>query len=110
MALPNDDIERKLHHAGMVGRRRIIKVEAVNKETQEMAFVGEAEVEQPVSSYVFTGQGSQEQEMGVDLYDSSPVAMEVWDRAKRHFIDNYGKLLSHGPSFDSANSSKASLS
>ena len=94
--MPNDDIETKLHHARIVGGRRIIKVEAVNKETQEMAFVGEAEVEQPpVSSYVFTGQGSQEQEMGVDLYDSSPVAMEVWDRAKRHFIDNYGKLLSH---------------
>ena len=91
MVLPNDDIETKLHHAGMVSGRKIIKVEATNKETQEKVLVGEAEVEQPVSAYIFTGQGSQEQGMGMSLYDSSPVAREVWDRADRHFMDNYGE-------------------
>ena len=109
MVLPNDDIETKLHHAGMVSGRKIIKVEAVNKETQEKVLIGEAEVEHPVSAYVFTGQGSQEQGMGMDLYDSSPVAREVWDSADRHFMDNYGKLLSYRPSFNGANSSKVSL-
>ena len=29
--------------------------------------------------------------MGVSLWDSSPVAGEVWDRADSHFMDNYGK-------------------
>ena len=91
MVLPNDDIEVKLQHIGMVSGRKIIKVEASNKETEAKVLVGEAEVEQPVSSYVFTGQGSQEQGMGMELYNSSPVAKEVWDRADRHFMENYGK-------------------
>ncbi|KAI4160184.1 MAG: hypothetical protein LQ342_005973 [Letrouitia transgressa] len=90
MVLPNDDIEVKLQHVGMVSGRKIIKVEASNKDTEEKVLLGEAEVEQPVSSYVFTGQGSQEQGMGMELYSSSPVAKEVWDRADAHFVENYG--------------------
>jgi fatty acid synthase subunit beta len=90
MVLPNDDIEVKLQHIGMVAGRKIIKVEASNKETEEKVLLGEAEVEQPVSAYVFTGQGSQEQGMGMELYASSAVAKEVWDRADKHFMDNYG--------------------
>ena len=90
MVLPNDDLEVKLEHVGMVAGRKIIKIETSNKETGDKVLLAEAEVEQPVSSYVFTGQGSQEQGMGMDLYGSSPVAKEVWDRADRHFMDNYG--------------------
>jgi len=93
MVLPNDDIEVKLQHIGMVSGRKIIKVEASNKETEDKVMLGEAEVEQPVSAYVFTGQGSQEQGMGMELYASSPVAKEVWDRADRHFMENYGMFL-----------------
>ena len=92
MVLPNDDIEVRLQHIGMVTGRKIIKVEAINKASEEKVLLGEAEVEQPVSSYVFTGQGSQEQGMGMDLYGSSAVAKEVWDRADAHFMENYGML------------------
>ena len=90
MVLPNDDIQVKLQHTGMVAGRKIIKIEASNKETEEKVLLAEAEVEQPVSSYVFTGQGSQEQGMGMELYASSPVAKDVWDRADAHFMENYG--------------------
>ncbi|KAJ5975180.1 hypothetical protein N7481_008887 [Penicillium waksmanii] len=90
MVLPNDMITVKLQHVGMIAGRKLIKVEAFNKETEEKVLDGEAEVEQPITSYVFTGQGSQEQGMGMELYASSPVAKEVWDRADRHFIENYG--------------------
>jgi fatty acid synthase subunit beta len=93
MVLPDDILEVKLQHVGMVSGRKIIKIEVSNKETEDKVLLGEAEVEQPTTSYVFTGQGSQEQGMGMDLYASSPVAKEVWDRADKHFMDNYGKLL-----------------
>lgn len=95
MVLPNDDIEVKLQHVGMVAGRKIIKVEASNRDTEDKVLLGEAEVEQPVSSYVFTGQGSQEQGMGMELYASSPVAKEVWDRADKHFLDNYGFAITN---------------
>lgn len=93
MVLPNDDIQVRLQHVGMVGGRKIVKVEASNKETEDKVLLGEAEVDQPVTSYVFTGQGSQEQGMGMDLYANSPVAREVWDRADTYLLDNYGKFL-----------------
>ncbi|GAB7357067.1 hypothetical protein MBLNU459_g7883t1 [Dothideomycetes sp. NU459] len=95
MVLPDDTIEVKLQHVGMVSGRKIIKVEASNKETEDKVLLGEAEVEQPVSAYVFTGQGSQEQGMGMELYASSPVAAEVWDRADKHFLDNYGFAITN---------------
>ncbi|EEP77705.1 fatty acid synthase beta subunit dehydratase [Uncinocarpus reesii 1704] len=90
MVLPNDELVVKLEHVGMIAGRKIIKVETSNQSTEEKVLLGEAEVEQPVSAYVFTGQGSQEQGMGMDLYNSSPVAAEVWDRADKHFLENYG--------------------
>jgi fatty acid synthase subunit beta len=90
MVLPDDVLDIKLQHVGMVSGRKIIKIEVQNKETEDKVLLGEAEVEQPTTSYVFTGQGSQEQGMGMDLYNSSEVAKEVWDKADKHFMDNYG--------------------
>lgn len=90
MVLPNDILQTSLEHIGMINGRKIIKVETKNVETDTPVLVGEAEIEQPVTTYVFTGQGSQEQGMGMDLYNSSEVAREVWDKADRHFVNNYG--------------------
>lgn len=90
MVLPNDTLQTTLEHIGMINGRKIIKVETRNVDTDVAVLVGEAEIEQPITTYVFTGQGSQEQGMGMDLYSSSPVAREVWDRADKHFVDNYG--------------------
>ncbi len=57
---------------------------------------GEADVEQPLSAYIFPGQGSQEVGMGMELYAQSRVAAEIWDRADRFLADNYGKLTHDG--------------
>lgn len=90
MVLPNDILQTSLEHIGMINGRKIIKVTTKNVETDTTVLLGEAEIEQPVTTYVFTGQGSQEQGMGMDLYNSSEVAREVWDKADRHFVNNYG--------------------
>jgi fatty acid synthase subunit beta len=95
MVLPNDDLLVKLQHVGMVSGRKIIRVEAINRDTDEKVLAGEAEIEQPRTAYIFTGQGSQEQGMGMDLYDSSPVAKAVWDRADTYLMDNYGFSITH---------------
>lgn len=89
MVLPSDRLETKLSHTGMKNGRKIIKVETINQNGEKIV-EGTAEVEQPVTAYVFTGQGSQEQGMGMALYASSPVAKEIWDRADKHFMKNYG--------------------
>ena len=89
MVLPSDRLETKLYHTGMRNGRKIIKIETINQNNEKIV-VGTAEVEQPITAYVFTGQGSQEKGMGMDLYDSSAVAKSIWDQADKHFMENYG--------------------
>ena len=89
MVLPNTQLTTSIKHVGMINGRKLIKFETKNS-NEETVLVGEAEVEQPASTFVFTGQGSQEQGMGMDLYAKSEVARNVWDRADNHFKETYG--------------------
>ncbi|KAG0241381.1 3-oxoacyl-[acyl-carrier-protein] synthase [Mortierella sp. GBA43] len=89
MVLPQDRLSTKLSHIGMINGKKIIKVETFNQNGSKVV-EGTAEIDQPTIAYVFTGQGSQEQGMGMALYESSPVAKDIWQRADRHFLENYG--------------------
>ncbi|KAI1205462.1 fatty acid synthase beta subunit [Annulohypoxylon truncatum] len=102
MVLPGDRLEVQLHHIGMVSGCMIIQIEVVKSdETREKVLVGEAIIEQPTSAYIFTGQGSQEKGMGMELYEKSSVARDVWDRADRHFLNTFGfsilEIVRHDP-------------
>ncbi|KAJ1846085.1 fatty acid synthase alpha subunit Lsd1, partial [Coemansia sp. RSA 2708] len=89
MVLPNDQLETKLSHVGMKDGRKLIKVETFNQHGDKV-LEGMAEVEQPITGYTFTGQGSQEPGMGMDLYERSETARQLWDRADRHMRETFG--------------------
>lgn len=89
MLLPGDELSVKLSHTGMKDGNMVIKVETTNQRGEKV-LDGTAEVAQPPTVYVFTGQGSQEPGMGMDLYNTSPAAKAVWDAADEHLLAVYG--------------------
>ena len=100
MVLPRDELSVKLSHTGMRNGNMVIKVETINQRGEKI-IDGTAEVAQPPTVYVFTGQGSQEPGMGMDLYNSSPAARAVWDAADEHLLAVYGfsiiDIVKHNP-------------
>ena len=89
MVLPGDDCTVTLEHTCMRDGNMVIKI-ATQNQRGETVLQGTAEVAQPETVYVFTGQGSQEVGMGMDLYASSPAARAVWDGADAHLLAVYG--------------------
>ncbi|KAI6168120.1 hypothetical protein EDD17DRAFT_746406 [Pisolithus thermaeus] len=89
MVLPGDELSVKIRHVGMRDGNMVVKVETLNQRGEKV-IEGTAEVAQPTTVYVFTGQGSQEPGMGMDLYNSSPAARAVWDGADAHLRAVYG--------------------
>ncbi|EKM78079.1 hypothetical protein AGABI1DRAFT_61049 [Agaricus bisporus var. burnettii JB137-S8] len=93
MVLPNDELEVKLKHTCMRDGNIVVAIETTNSRGEKV-LVGTAEVKQPTTVYVFTGQGSQEPGMGMDLYNNSPAARAVWDGADAHLLATYGFSIS----------------
>ncbi|CAK4633192.1 unnamed protein product [Aphanomyces euteiches] len=42
------------------------------------------------TAFVFSGQGAQQVNMGMDLYEKSPAAKKVWDDGDNHLQDKFG--------------------
>ena len=89
MVLPGDDLQVKIKHVGMRSGNLVVNVETTNSRGEKV-LAGTAEVAQPTTVYVFTGQGSQEPGMGMDLYNNSPAARSVWESADEHLTAVYG--------------------
>ncbi|KAF8206176.1 fatty acid synthase [Mycena galopus ATCC 62051] len=89
MVLPGDELNVKIRHVGMRDGNIVVNITTSNARGEKV-LEGSAEVSQPTTVYVFTGQGSQEAGMGMDLYNSSPAARAVWDSADAHLLAVYG--------------------
>ena len=90
IVLPHDKLTISFQHTAMVDGRMLLTVKVHKIDTDEKVLEGEAEMEQEKTAYVFTGQGSQKQGMGMDLYNSSPVARKIWDEGDKTLYDLYG--------------------
>jgi fatty acid synthase subunit alpha len=93
MVLPGDELKVNIRHVGMRDGNIVIKIETIN-DRGEKVLEGSAEVAQSTTVYIFTGQGSQEAGMGMDLYNS-PAARAVWDGADAH-LTVYGFSIIKG--------------
>lgn len=89
MVLLGDELSVKIKHIATCDCNKVVKVETINQ-LGEKVLEGTAEVAQPTTVYVFTGQGSQEPGIDMDLYNSSPAARTVWEGADEHLLVVYG--------------------
>jgi fatty acid synthase subunit alpha, fungi type len=89
MVLPGDELKVDIRHTGMRDGNTVVKVETWNTRGEKV-LQGSAEVSQLPTIYVFTGYGSQEAGMDMDLYNSSPAARAVWEGAGAHLLAVYG--------------------
>lgn len=94
MVLPNSVLDVQIHHTAMKDGLRVLSFQALHSKSGQVVVEGEAEVDQLLTAYVFTGQGSQKQDMGMDLYATSEIARQVWDEADRFYSETYGFLIS----------------
>jgi len=88
MVFLGDELIVELRHISMRDGNIVINIETTNSHGDKF-LTGSAEVKQPTTVYVFTGQDSQEPGMGVDPYSSSPAARAVWDGADTHLLAPY---------------------
>ncbi|KAJ2807283.1 fatty acid synthase alpha subunit Lsd1, partial [Coemansia helicoidea] len=89
MVLPNDRLATELRHVGMKDGRMLVRGRTSKVGGSGSVMEIAAEVDQPRTAYVFTGQGSQEAGMGMALYEQSAVARDIWDRANEHMLETY---------------------
>ncbi|KAI0011643.1 sterigmatocystin biosynthesis fatty acid synthase subunit beta [Xylariaceae sp. FL0662B] len=90
MVRPGDKLIVGLSHMAMKNGRMIFDVVARQEESGEDVLHSEAEVDQPSTAYLFTGQGSQSTGMGMALYETSPVAKAIYDEMDKHLRDLFG--------------------
>lgn len=96
MVLPGEKLSVSVRHVGMRKGNMVVRISTTN-DRGEKVIEGSAEVIQPPTVYTFTGQGSQERNMGMELYATSPAARAVWDAADGQFThqDAHENQLMH---------------
>ncbi|KAL4902745.1 hypothetical protein BDW74DRAFT_169333 [Aspergillus multicolor] len=92
---PGDTLSIKVEHVGMDRGNLCLALQVQNIETGVKVLSAKSIVKQSLAAYVFTGQGSQQQGMGMELEKQSPSARAVWEAADGYFERTYGFSISH---------------
>mmetsp|Transcript_42559 Transcript_42559/g.102543 ORF Transcript_42559/g.102543 Transcript_42559/m.102543 type:complete len:3788 (-) Transcript_42559:229-11592(-) len=90
--MPGEKLRTSLRHIGMRDGLLEVAFETVDSKGVVVC-AGHADVAQPKVAVTFTGQGAQRPGMGMDLYETSAVAKDLWDQSEAHFLYNYGLSL-----------------
>ncbi|CEG41510.1 fatty acid synthase subunit [Plasmopara halstedii] len=89
MVYPGDTLFMQARHIGMHTGKKILSIEVVN-ESGERVVSARAVVKQAPMAFVFTGQGSAAVGMGMDRYQESSVARDIWNRGDSHLRKTFG--------------------
>ncbi|KAJ5770018.1 uncharacterized protein N7511_002069 [Penicillium nucicola] len=90
-----DQLSIGMNHTGMYEGKMLLSIQVHNVLTGIKVLSAQAAIEQPKTAYVFTGQGSQQPNMGMALNDSSLAAQEIWRTADEFFENIYGFSITH---------------
>ncbi|EGZ23948.1 hypothetical protein PHYSODRAFT_556584 [Phytophthora sojae] len=89
MVYPGDKLFMQARHIGLDNGKKVLSVEVVNG-SGERVVSARAVVKQAPMAFVFTGQGSAAVNMGMDRYQESSVAREIWNRGDVHLRNTFG--------------------
>ncbi|KAL4137325.1 hypothetical protein PRIC2_000847 [Phytophthora ramorum] len=89
MVYPGDKLFMQARHIGLDNGKKVLSVEVVNG-SGERVVSARAVVKQAPMAFVFTGQGSAAVGMGMDRYQESSVAREIWNRGDTHLRKTFG--------------------
>ncbi|KAL3429416.1 acyl transferase domain-containing protein [Aspergillus tetrazonus] len=91
---PGDTLSIKVDHVGMSNGSLVLAIQAYIVSSGSKVLSAHCVVGQPLMAYVFTGQGSQQPGMGMELRKQSAGAREVWQTANKYFESTYGFSIS----------------
>ncbi|RAW22304.1 Fatty acid synthase subunit beta, partial [Phytophthora cactorum] len=89
MVYPGDKLFMQARHIGLDNGKKVLSVEVVNG-SGERVVSARAVVKQAPMAFVFTGQGSAAVGMGMDRYQESSVARDIWNRGDTHLRKTFG--------------------
>ncbi|MBF0491737.1 MAG: DUF1729 domain-containing protein [Deltaproteobacteria bacterium] len=94
MVESGDRLFSQLKHIGMKDGLQIVEIETRNQQGK-LVLKGRGLVEPPLEFIGFTGQGNAAAipQVVPELYNKSPVAKAIWNRADKHFQTNFGFSL-----------------
>jgi fatty acid synthase subunit alpha, fungi type len=76
IVLSGNKLKANIKHIGMHNSNIVVCIWKINQRGEKV-LKGTAKIAQSMTVYIFTGRGSQEPEMGMELYNNSPAARSV---------------------------------